>query len=374
MFINGPINVVRLEGSINNINKIIYVFFDYHATEKKQTECETFDSINIIQYLYNIFKTSDKIIDFFMEIKNSNINKEYNTKRYIETVSDFYNRAQFKEDIKKNIKKNIRFHYLDIRNYLQKDIYSHIDQLNKSIYNIRVNKDILYSDYHNIINSCSKLIYELEIYKNFFENESVVPDNINDNKQKIYYYLNKIMEKYNNPDIIKKTKTFYIDNVSKEIITVLEELKKLHKLILEKEDYIYRQYETKKKNRNNVMTYYDFEDFNDYSNNINKLNDSIQHKMLIIFTKLTDLFFIRRFLDKDYINLAISYTGMAHSINYIYTLVSFFDFKITNYSFSEVDLDQLNKIAKTNIEELRDALYPKYLIQCSNLTDFPKDF
>jgi hypothetical protein len=47
LYVNGPINVVRLEGIINNIKKVIYVFFDYHSPLIYQTRCEDDSSISI---------------------------------------------------------------------------------------------------------------------------------------------------------------------------------------------------------------------------------------------------------------------------------------------------------------------------------------
>ena len=40
MEINGPTNVVRLEGKVNNIKKVIYVFFDFHIEPNFQTTCD----------------------------------------------------------------------------------------------------------------------------------------------------------------------------------------------------------------------------------------------------------------------------------------------------------------------------------------------
>jgi hypothetical protein len=66
--INGPINVVRLEGQIFNINKIIYIFFDHHSDLYIQTKCNDFISDDIVVYLNKEFsKIKNKYIDFFME-------------------------------------------------------------------------------------------------------------------------------------------------------------------------------------------------------------------------------------------------------------------------------------------------------------------
>lgn len=55
--INGPINVVRMEGEINNIHKVIYLFMDDHLDINKQTSCRGNDP-----------KHSIDIQDFFKKL------------------------------------------------------------------------------------------------------------------------------------------------------------------------------------------------------------------------------------------------------------------------------------------------------------------
>lgn len=66
--VNGPINVVRLEGKVNDVRKVIYVFLDFHYGISRQTECENIYSKDIQLYLAENFGNltkSDKIYDFF---------------------------------------------------------------------------------------------------------------------------------------------------------------------------------------------------------------------------------------------------------------------------------------------------------------------
>ena len=37
--ISGPVNVVRVEGYINNIKKVLYLFMDIHVFVFHQTKC-----------------------------------------------------------------------------------------------------------------------------------------------------------------------------------------------------------------------------------------------------------------------------------------------------------------------------------------------
>ena len=65
--INGPYNVVRLEGFVNDTKKIIYLFSDIHD---EKTECEDILSEDVHKYLLKIFdqalyKNKNIIYDFF---------------------------------------------------------------------------------------------------------------------------------------------------------------------------------------------------------------------------------------------------------------------------------------------------------------------
>jgi len=73
--VNGPINVVRIEGDVMGIKKHAYLFMDYHMQVYDQTECHQIDSIDLNKYMINEFKkastnpnTKDEIYDLFLEI------------------------------------------------------------------------------------------------------------------------------------------------------------------------------------------------------------------------------------------------------------------------------------------------------------------
>ena len=66
--INGPINVVRMEGTINGIKKTIYVFMDRHDHLQEQLECNNVFAKDINQYFAETFiklNDSGKMYDFF---------------------------------------------------------------------------------------------------------------------------------------------------------------------------------------------------------------------------------------------------------------------------------------------------------------------
>ena len=82
-----------------------------------------------------------------------------------------------------------------------------------------------------------------------------------------------------------------------------------------------------------------------YSNKINKSTE-------LIHLALTDLYFIRRFLDKNYINNGILYTGHSHMCNIMVILIKFFNFKLTNIFYKQdFDIDKyIKKISFKNFE------------------------
>lgn len=104
--------------------------------------------------------------------------------------------------------------------------------------------------------------------------------------------------------------------------------------------------------------------------------DHIDNHTSILFVYLTDVYLLRRLLDKDYVTNAVVYTGATHSCNYVSKLVKHFDFKITHASYSKFhDMKKLNhEIKNTSWTALSDLLWPKTFLQCADISRFPKHF
>ena len=118
----------------------------------------------------------------------------------------------------------------------------------------------------------------------------------------------------------------------------------------------------------------------EYVYQIAKLADKFGSVELDLFVLLTDVFMLRRLLDKDYITKAIVYTGMKHSSFYIQFLVTQFQFKVTHYSYSSIkSIEELNKYI-SNITSYKDnykifdVFMPSEIRQCSDLSTFPRNF
>ena len=135
--VSGPVNVVRLEGNIHGVRKVIYLFMDVHVPVYIQTECTNIFSKDINKYFAESFyelNNASKKYDFFMEVRPNDVIYPANPgpmkKRkhnYIDQmVKLFATILKYdKEENKISISdyfKNVRIHYLDVRNYLQHHI------------------------------------------------------------------------------------------------------------------------------------------------------------------------------------------------------------------------------------------------------------
>nr|AEX62822.1 hypothetical protein mv_R617 [Moumouvirus Monve] len=168
--IDGPINVVRMSGFVNNIKKVIYLFMDRHNEIENQTDCQDDSSIDIIKYLKQNFQnlnSGNTKVDFFLET-----DPEYLSAKLSETMFDntdliyltslwyfFYKNIKIdKNKISSNFK-NVRFHYIDIRQPLYILTTRMID-VAQEIFN-NEEKELIIAD---VIKTC------LEVIMEFFDN------------------------------------------------------------------------------------------------------------------------------------------------------------------------------------------------------------
>jgi hypothetical protein len=362
MKINGPINITRLEGNINNIKKVLYIFSDFHLDPNIQTSCNVDEAIDIDKFLSNTFLELNQVVDFFIEVDYEEIlyNRNAIKKRYIDNLINFFSR-NFDIDTNNQVKqsskyKYVRFHYTDIRHsYIIEDylksllnIYFNDTYNNLSTLILQNNNNIFLENNTNQLlqlNNTSHILL-LNFYKNYYINKLKNKINNNEVKTKLHIYLDlyynnikntkKITKKYMN-ELIKIT-----DNYSKmNEYNVNKIIKKIHNPIIE---------------LNNKYNY-------EYNN--------------IQILLLMDLFFLRRFLDKDYIKNAILYCGAHHTIDIMYILINEFNFKITH---TTSNINDINNKIKNN--KYKDGLYNgiqtlinnNNLIQCSDISSFPKKF
>lgn len=143
--VNGPLNVVRLEGEIDGIKKVMYCYMDIHLSPNSQTENENVFSTDVAKHLADNFiklNNGKYMVDFFMEVNPSDLNKnqnmafkslmpQTNTKnKYIIQVMKLFKKS-FKLSADKKVLqsdtfKNTRFHYADIRDCLFINMFSEL--------------------------------------------------------------------------------------------------------------------------------------------------------------------------------------------------------------------------------------------------------
>ena len=190
--------------------------------------------------------------------------------------------------------------------------------------------------------------------------------------------IKNILNKYNNNDIKNKINKIYkiILFHLKYLINIIDKLIKIIKLNLYN-NYINIIYyditnDISIDNENDIVKKVIF--------NCNKINFIIEN----IGVRLTDLYFIKKFLDSSSIDNAILYTGMYHVCNISYLLIKYFKFKITHITFIKESIDinkyilklpfnnyeQMNKLLTLITKEFNnDQIY-----QCTNLFNFPDNF
>jgi hypothetical protein len=354
--INGPVNIVRLSNGI----KTIYIFADIHNDLNNQTQCEyenNIETIDIDKLLIKIFKTNlDKKYDLFIEYGFNDYKYDNNFYKniYIQEIWKLgFNNTDL-VDGKIHISKyipNIRVHYFDIR---RQNIKNFDDFYFKFLPSF-VNKYFPYDKY-----TMSTIIKDLNY---FIDIINIFMEHLADEKNKD---INKIKKKYSNKkinEIILRLFNKYIHGYINNII----------KLCNDTIDYI----QNNKINKNSkIEELYDSQKI--IYINIIKIDKNFRNLTCIY----TDLYLLRRLLDKEYIINSLIYTGAFHFVDIIYFLVKYFDFKVTHISKSDQEIDNgsINKLNEiiNNIDytDYDSVVYLRnYLIfdtfQCSNLFDFP---
>lgn len=386
--INGPNNAVRL----TNGDKVIYIFSDFHYDVNNQVKCpfdKEHESIDIDSFLIKFFnkeikKGSDIKYDMFIETEgNANFVKSYDniyTSKYLGKIRKLFNINNYVNDknqvIKTNTYPNVRFHYFDFRfettylnaNYLYElnyafsfpysyntlnDIVKDITELRNKIYD-----SLLYLDIHNET-----------LLKKFDKKQHEQFLNI---KSK---HINKILNKYSNPEIKKQINNIYNILVIKYIENNIKLCNNIIDYITKNKDKLYSKHLTIEE----TITLQKPLLLNIQLLDTDRLNP---HAIL------TDLYLIRRILDKKYTKNNIIYAGAFHFADIIILLVKYFDFKITNIFHNELDtsgkLTQIHKYIKNidindtlNYEKLLKYLTNGYVgneLQCINMFDFPENF
>jgi len=349
--INGPNNVVRL----SNKEKVLYIFGDYHLDTDIQNEClynDDYDSLEIDKLILKFMKREkNRQFDLFAEYDDDNnlsIENNYSKDIYIRNIIKLF-QSKIKESnnkIKINKKfPNFRFHFMDIRNTFN---YKDVSFKDMAFFDFNITTET-----DNFVKKIKKIKYKIELFYSYINN--------NDNK-----YITKILNKYKNIDIQKKIK-FIFNNTVNELKKLVKEIDDLYNFV-DKNILIYSDY------------LFTFENSQKINNKLEKFNDTYN----IILVVFTDLYFLRRFLDKSYITNGILYIGKFHMNDIAYLLVKYFDYEITDIFVCDPKFEIKSEIKKLKFENF-EYLYileqyttgrlPNLQIsQCVNLHRFPANF
>jgi len=417
--ISGPENVIRIEGKINNVKKILYLFFDIHLPLLTQTHCDEDKIYDVVNYFVDNFESNssdpkDKI-NFFLEIEsaiernessfNENrnaVNPMFRTELYnmhIERVRNFFVR-HFNFDPAKNlvlpskIYKNVYFHFTDLRwtfsriFNLREDIFSLINESSiNNLYVLNEKMIVLYqyinTDYNFIYNTSQD-----NAKKRIKGENNVEPKMVNLQKVRqmsdydvstlMYKYIYKILYDINNVEVKKVINQLIDKTIKKEFETIMNLLNNVIneciKMDVMQQEYIKKNgkiysYECKTSLAFGRTREDDEKFICEIKNKLTKAFEIISGT----YAELMDCYFLRRFLDKNYATKNLVYSGSFHCANYIAILVKYFGFEITHYSYLKYDVNKSMKMLRDG-----DCGYEIMIAnkgyQCSNLTGFPKNF
>lgn len=398
--ISGPINLIRVEGKINNQVKIFYFFMDLHINCQAQTECSDIRSVHIRDYLINTFDNLDKTVDFFLETFPDQ--STFTTRRtdiYLNQIRDMFEKIfnfNFKEGkvVKSKDFPHVRLHYMDIRPYftfkvgdpfgMTMEISNYIYSLvNKNLYSqdimkIRSGVDILNSQMKVIYDACfgnpkktqAKIIREFSGQFVNYKNDGAT--------KAINYLVDKIRNVYENKEVKKKINHI----MSTELVKMFNEYQEFYIQLIEclnrNMSLVKHGYYDRVKYHDNY-TYFGFVHINisdDITQEIIQVYGKYRECVIHIYILIMDLYFLRRSLDKKYVDTSVVYTGAFHSSNYIKFLLKEFDFKITHAFYSDGNLSAVNKkiMALNDSYKVMSLFLPSELSQCVDVSMFPDNF
>jgi len=388
IYVNGPTNCVRMEGNINGIKKVVYIFMDFHLSH---SECDNIDSLEFKQYFVKTAKALKEKVDFFFETNPHATNlftskKNYKTfrDRYFDSVHKLF-ASEFKIDENNKITssrifKNIRFHYTDVRLPFSFQTDTQIEWLVDFCRNHLYYLELTTADCDEFYKKMTECKNFITMMYEFLNNPDEIYDKIkNASPHAIIEYkiFKKIQDKYKNDNvklIVKNIISSYIKSHYEKLMDLFtkafDDLKSIKKKIIGPDAL----------NDTFSDTVGIGDDSRFFIESLSLLYTTVMTidiRSTRLYSRFMDIYFIRRLCDKDYIKNSVVYTGASHSAFYIYILSKYFDFNITHYSYSSLnDIDEINKTIQKSSSyiEIEKIFYQPELLQCTNMTSFPKNF
>lgn len=376
--INGPLNIIRLDNP--SLSKVIYLFLDVHLSLKNQTQCKSVFAQDITKYLLNTFidmHDANRKCDFFLEILPSEVHSHTDytaTDIYIEQVLKLF---KYMVHAKNNttstiatspLVKNVRLHYMDIREYFADDIDFCIDSIMKNL-----------SDKSAVNNK--KLLRIAKAYTNLITYlESIRAEDATSLTQDQLSVIRKIRYTYNyeaNEAVINhKWNTIVKPRIKFIIAKITSATKSITQVIESNGAQLTTLIKNKYAKKHEYTYEYGFINLDMHLRDFKNDFDYIDQQITYLMTYITDLYFFRRFIDKDYVTNAVVYVGANHTFNYIDLLVKDYGFVISHCANNKgSSMRELTSFAKNNaLTSYGKVFLPDELLQCSTITGFPKQF
>jgi len=429
IYIDGPHDVFRLEGQINGLNKMIYLFADVHHNLERQTKCSTYDSTPIYNYIYTMCKEFDRKnikYDLFGEMSFTNysdpkINNQWNEK-YIRNYMKMLRTIKYQK-MKEHMFKNIRIHYTDPREYLDYQMMYMIHEINDTLRN------------RCFCNECtdkiSNILAHIEMIIRVHQNivlmirTKQIPKYIEVIRRILNDLMNNKDTNSQNNNLVKRSPTSYLtadvtgsmDQILERYIDMMiirkdeRELKRTLSTLLFFDKLLNRfNNESVKKLIVDRLSFYYLDKTNEVLRLIDRVNDkwkqltqgvankldnlkilfaefethidTLSYEIVSLYTITMDIYFIKRFIDKDYVERGIMYCGGYHVAQIIYYLVRYLGFVITHTAKNNKSnhIDTLNQMIRNNnfpiFNDVFKLLFDKDVnaefVQCVDMINFPK--
>jgi hypothetical protein len=320
--ISGP-ELVAIMQLHNKNNQVIYLFGDEHYdTVGKCTKCTKKNNcVSITRFLRNILgKETDVFIEspWVPEYYKKNYQKIKKDKNddFLTDIKRTFHHKLYSHNHKPILNKNTRFHFTDIRNESHISVLGYVSY----IYYFKSTREIDYAiniihDFDNInmfikyVNACVQSDDFIESINKLFEDNDVVA--------KRYIIKKSLVSNPENKEIKNKS----IHRIRKQILklpkndqTILT-LYHNHKMKLLVSESFSKEYST---NRQKVLN-----DPNLFSPYFARINHVIHHYLL----HMMDMYHLARmlyYISTKPSNFVISYTGSAHTHNYIEFFTKFY--------------------------------------------------
>lgn len=377
MLISGPVNVARLVGNTRTIR----LYSDVHLPITKQTKCNA-KSESIQDYFDAEFKIANQPIDFFVEARFEDRdrvlteNPNYLSKNnYMETIQHmFFDNTSSNLVVVKSKYPNVRFHSLDIRDRFFSLGYSF--WLREQFVNPNGNLTVTNNSIEILLNDIytDKVILQMIKTFNFRQRQQT---------NELDTILNKIFNKYNNQSV----RTRVMEIVADILIPFIDETIQLL-------DNLFTQLKSFKLEYNKIInhSYYFSQILNRNESSIQQLIKDANLMLTNVISLVTDIYSMRRIMDKNYIRHVVLYAGQGHILHHLIMLVKYFDFDVTNMAKHRLNtIAEVNRKLRANIsrpvsesidrldmlidpiangyEDYNDGLI--YISQCSDVSTFP---